>query len=101
LALSKDRGEKRASRTGVPIDHSKWGTGVVVSAALIFLSVAAAWWLDRRNDVRTGAMKALAAVQVALAALAFALVVLAGHSGVTAVAGPIIQRTTPGTFPVG
>jgi hypothetical protein len=27
--------------------------------------------------------------------------VLAGHSGATAVWGPIIQHTTPGTFPVG
>ncbi len=99
--VAKESGEKLASRTGVPIDHSQWGKWVVMSAGLLFLSVAALWWLDRRNDVRTGAMKALAVVQVVLAAAAFTVVVLAGHSGAAAVWGPIIQHTQPGTFKVG
>jgi len=46
-------------------------------------------------------MKALAVLQIVLAAVAFTIVVLAGHSGATAVWGPIVQHTVPGTFPVG
>jgi phosphatidylglycerophosphate synthase len=99
--VAKESGEKLASRTGVPTDHSQWGKWVVISAGLLFLSVAALWWLDRRNDVRSTAIKALAVLQIVLAAVAFTFVVLAGHSGATAVWGPIIQHTTPGTFPVG
>ena len=100
--VAKESGEKLASRVGVPLDHSQWGKWVVVSAGLLFLSVAALWWLDRQHaKARTTAMKVLAVVQVVLAAVAFTVVVLAGHSGATAVWGPIVQHTQPGTFPVG
>lgn len=100
--VAKESGEKLASRVGVPLDHSRWGTWVVVSAALVFLSVAALWWLDRpHRESRSTPIKALAALQVVLAGVAFTLVVLAGHSGATAVWGPIVQHTVPGTFPVG
>ena len=71
----------------------------MLSAGLLFLSVAALWWLDRSSEVRTTPMKALAVLQVVLAAVAFTFVVLAGHSGATAVWGPIVEHTTPGTFP--
>jgi hypothetical protein len=98
--VAKESGEALASRTGVPLEHAQWGKWVVVSAGLLFLSVAALWWLDRRNDVRSGAMKALAVLQIVLAAVAFTIVVLAGHSGATAVWGPIVENTTPGTFQV-
>ena len=65
-------GSRRVS--GLPEDHARWGTWVVLSAGLLFLSVAALWWLDRRNDVRTTRMKALAVLQVVLAAVAFTFV---------------------------
>ena len=100
--VAKESGEKLASRVGVPLDHSRWGTWVVVSAGLLFLSVAALWWIDRKHrEPRTTPMKALAVLQIVLAAVAFTIVVLAGHSGATAVWGPIVQHTVPGTFPVG
>jgi hypothetical protein len=99
--VAKESGEQLASRVGLPQDHARWGTWVVVSAGLLFLSVAALWWLDRRDDVRTTAVKALAVLQVVLAAVAFTFVVLAGHSGATAVWGPIVEHTTPGSFPSG
>ena len=100
--VAKQSGERLASRVGVPLDHAQWGKWVVVSSGLLFLAVAALWWLDRRHsDVRTTVMRGLAVVQVLLAAFAFTVVVLAGHSGATAVWGPIVQHTKPGTFPVG
>jgi hypothetical protein len=97
--VAKESGEQLASRVGLPEDHARWGTWVVLSAGLLFLSVAALWWLDRSSEVRTTPMKALAVLQVVLAAVAFTFVVLAGHSGATAVWGPIVEHTTPGTFP--
>jgi hypothetical protein len=97
--VAKESGEKLASRVGLPADHAQWGKWVVVSAGLLFLSVAALWWLDRRHAVRSAPMKALAVVQVVVAAVAFTVVVLAGHSGATAVWGPVVQNTQPGTFP--
>jgi hypothetical protein len=100
--VAKESGEKLASRVGLPADHARWGTWVVIASGLLFLCVAALWWLDRANvEVRTPLMKALAVLQVVLAAVAFTVVLLAGHSGATAVWGPIVQHTTPGTFPAG
>ena len=46
-------------------------------------------------------MRALGVVEVLHAAFAATTVVLAGHSGATAVWGPLVQHTKPGTFPVG
>ena len=89
-----------SSRVGLPTDHAQWGKYVVVSAGLLFLSTAALWWLDRKHvEARPTSAKVLAVVQVLLAAVAFTFVVLAGHSGAQAVWGPIVQNTTPGTFP--
>ena len=100
--VAKQSGEQLASRVGVPVEHAAMGKWVVLSAGLLFLGVATLWWLDRRHvDARTTAMRVLAVVNVVLAAAAFTTVVLAGHSGATAVWGPIVQHTTPGTFPVG
>jgi len=99
--VAKESGEKLASRVGLPLDHAQWGKWVVVSAGLLFLSVAALWWLDRQHETRSTLMKVLAVVQIVLAAVAFTIVVLAGHSGATAVWGPIVQHTQPGTFPAG
>ena len=100
--VAKESGEKLASRVGLPADHAQWGKWVVISTGLLFLCVAALWWLDRQHvDGRTSLMKALAVLQVALAVVAFTFVLLAGHSGATAVWGPIVQHTKPGTFPVG
>ena len=100
--VAKESGEKLASRVGLPADHAQWGKWVVVSAGLLFLVVAALWWLDRQHpEARTAVMTALAVAQVVLAVVAFTIVVLAGHSGATAVWGPIVQHTTPGTFPAG
>lgn len=98
--VAKESGEALASRVGLPADHSRWGTYVVVSAGLLFLSTAALWWLDRTHvDARPTYAKVLAVVQILLAAVAFTFVVLAGHSGAQAVWGPIVENTTPGTFP--
>jgi hypothetical protein len=100
--VAKQSGEQLASRVGIPVEHAAMGKWVVLSAGLLFLGVAALWWLDRAHvEARTGAMKVLAVVNIVLAAAAFTTVVLAGHSGATAVWGPIVQNTTPGTFPVG
>lgn len=99
--VAKESGEKLASRVGYPLDHAQWGKWVVVSSGLLFLCVAALWWLDRQHtETRTAAMKALAVLQIALAAVAFTIVVIAGHTGAQAVWGPIVQHTKPGTFPV-
>ena len=100
--VAKQSGEQLASRVGVPVEHAAMGKWVVLSAGLLFLGVAALWWLDRQHvEARTTVMRGLAVVNVVLAAAAFTTVVLAGHSGATAVWGPIVQHTTPGTFPVG
>jgi len=100
--VAKESGERLASRVGLPADHAHWGKYVVVTAGLLFLSVAALWWIDRQHvDARPTYGKVLAVVQVVLAALAFVVIVAAGHSGATAVWGPIIQNTTPGTHQVG
>ena len=42
--VAKESGEQLASRVGLPEDHARWGTWVVLSAGLLFLSVAALWW---------------------------------------------------------
>ncbi len=100
--VAKESGEQLASRVGVPQDHAHWGKYVVITSGLLFLSVAALWWIDRHHvETRPTYAKALAVLQVALAALALVVIFAAGHSGATAVWGPIIQNTTPGTHPVG
>jgi uncharacterized membrane protein YidH (DUF202 family) len=100
--VAKESGERLASRVGLPTDHARWGTYVVVSAGLLFLSVAALWWIDRTHvEARPPYGTALAVVQVVLAVIAFVVIVLAGHSGATAVWGPIVESTTPGTHQVG
>jgi len=100
--VAKESGEQLASRVGVPQDHAHWGKYVVITSGLLFLSVAALWWIDRHQvETRPTYAKALAVLQVALAALALVVIFAAGHSGATAVWGPIIQNTTPGTHPVG
>jgi hypothetical protein len=100
--VAKESGETLASRVGVPFDHARWGRWVVISAGLLFLCVAVLWWLDRRRpDARSTLTKVLAVAQVVAAAFAFTIVVLAGHSGATAVWGPIVEHTTPGTFQSG
>lgn len=98
--VAKESGEALSSRVGLPEDHAHWGTYVVVSAGLLFLSTAALWWLDRQHpETRPTIAKVLAVVQIVLAVVAFTFVVLAGHSGAQAVWGPIVENTTPGTFP--
>lgn len=98
--VAKESGEALASRVGEPEAHAHWGKYVVVSAGLLFLSTAALWWLDRTHvEKRPAYATALAVVQIVIAAIAFTFVVLAGHSGAQAVWGPIIENTTPGTFP--
>jgi hypothetical protein len=100
--VAKESGERLASRVGLPADHAQWGKWVVISTGLLFLCVAALWWLDRQHvEARTPLMKALAVVQIALAVVALLFVLLAGHSGATAVWGPIVSNTKPGTFQVG
>lgn len=98
--VAKESGEALASRVGLPRDHAQWGTYVVLSAGLLFVSTAVLWWLDRTHvESRSTLAKVLAVVQILLAAIAFTFVVLAGHSGAQAVWGPIVENTTPGTFP--
>ena len=100
--LAKESGERLASRVGLPASHAVWGRYVVIGAGLLFLSVAALWWIDRNHvEERPTSGRALAGAQLLLAVVALVLVVLAGHSGATAVWGPIVQHTTPGTFPTG
>ena len=100
--VAKESGERLASRVGLPADHAQWGKWVVISTGLLFLCAAALWWLDRRHvEERSPAMQALAVLQVVLSVAVLTVVVLAGHSGATAVWGPIVQNTKPGTFHVG
>ena len=100
--VAKESGERLASRVGLPADHAQWGKYVVVTAGLLFLSVAALWWLDRKNpEGRPTIAKALAVVQILIAVVALVFAVLAGHSGAQAVWGRTIQNTQVGKFPSG
>ena len=100
--VAKESGEKLASRIGYPADHAQWGKWIVVSSGLLFLSVAALWWLDRKNpEGRPTIAQALAVVQILIAVVALVFAVLAGHSGAQAVWGRTIQNTQVGKFPSG
>ena len=99
--VAKESGEKLASRVGLPSDHAQWGRWVVISSGLLFLAVAALWWIDRRRpEGRTSLARLLVVGQIVIAAAAFVVVAMAGHTGAQAVWGPIIQHTKPGTFQV-
>jgi uncharacterized membrane protein len=100
--VAKESGEVLASRVGYPADHAQWGKWIVIASGLLFLSVSALWWLDRTHpEARTGAAKALAAVQILIAVVALVFAVLAGHSGAQAVWGQIVKNTQVGRFPSG
>jgi uncharacterized membrane protein len=100
--VAKESGEALASRVGVPVTHMSIARWMPVFAGLLFLATAALWWYDRGgDDRRTRTRVLLAAAVVLTAVVALVWVVLAGHSGATAVWGKTIPNTTPGTFPVG
>ena len=99
--LAKQSGEALASGVGLPAEHAAMGRWVVLAAAALVLSVTALWWLDRHRAARTAPVSVLAGVSMLCAAAALTTVVMAGHSGAAAVWGPVVDHTTPGTFPVG
>ncbi len=100
--VAKESGEALASRVGFPADHESVARWVPVFGGLLLIAVSVLWWLDRGRAVpRSTGGKAASAATVIAAVLALGIVVVAGHSGATAVWGKTIQRTTPGTFPSG
>ena len=100
--VAKESGEKLASRVGIPVDHMNIARWMPVFAGLLFLAAAGLWWYDRGGDDRRTTARTLLVVAVVVTALlALVWVVLAGHSGATAVWGRTIPTTQPGTFPVG
>ncbi len=99
---AKQSGEALASRVGVPAEHQAVARWIPVVAGLLLVAVGVLWWLERgRAGGRTPAVRLVAALTVAAALVALGWVVVAGHSGATAVWGRIVQSTTPGTFPTG
>jgi uncharacterized membrane protein len=100
--VAKESGERLASRVGVPLEHEQIARLMPVFAGLLFLAVTGLWWYDRGgDDTWTRARVVLATLTVVAALLALVWVVRAGDSGATAVWKPIVDRTTPGTFPSG
>ena len=67
--------------------HQAWGTWVPVPAVALAVALPALIWLDRRPDASRPLWLALAVVVVAAALAGLVLVLLAGHSGATAVWG--------------
>ena len=100
--VAKESGEALASRVGLPVEHEQIARLMPWFALLLLVAVAALWWVDRdTEDRRTTLRTVLAIVTVIAAVLALVWAVRAGHSGATAVWGPIVQNTTPGQFPSG
>jgi predicted membrane protein DUF2231 len=103
--VATQSGQALASRVGVPVDHQSVARWVQWAALLLVAAVAGLWWADRRPDRSRPAAARLrataAAVTVLAAVVALGLVIAAGHSGATAVWGPIVANTTVGSVPVG
>ncbi|MGE0819987.1 MAG: DUF2231 domain-containing protein [Candidatus Nanopelagicales bacterium] len=98
--VAKESGEKLASRVGWPEDHIEWGEKIPIAAFGLFVLLVILWWLDRQGaERRTTLAKVVAALVIVAAAGSFALAVLAGHSGATAVWKTTIENTTPGSQP--
>lgn len=100
--VAKESGEALASRVGLPADHAQIATLMPLFSTLMLITVTALWWYDRGGDDRRTTMRSvLAVLTVVTALLALAWAVRAGHSGATAVWKPIIDNTSPGSFPTG
>ncbi len=97
--VAKQSGEALASRVGFPAEHQAVARWVPWFAGLLLICIAALWWLDRtRSGARTTSVKVVAAGTIVAALAALGWVIVAGHSGATAVWGNTIDSTTPGTF---
>lgn len=99
--VAKESGERLASRVGYPETHAMIARWTPVFAGLLLLAAALLWWWDRsEGEPRSTRTKLVAVATVVLAVVSLGWVVAAGHTGATAVWGPIVQHTQPGTFPV-
>jgi uncharacterized membrane protein len=100
--VAKQSGEALASRIGMPVEHQQIASLLPWLAALLLVAVTALWWYDRGGDDRRTTLRTvLAVITVAAALVALVWAVRAGHSGATAVWKPIVDSTTPGSFPSG
>ncbi len=98
--VAKESGEALASRVGLPEDHAEIAELMPVFSGLMLIAVTALWWYDRGGDDRRTTMRTVLAVLTILTAVVALLwAVRAGHSGATAVWKPIVDSTTPGSFP--
>jgi uncharacterized membrane protein len=97
--VAKQSGEALASRVGFPAHHQSVAQWIPWFAGLLLICVAALWWLDRtRSGPRETSVKVLAAITIVAALVALGWVIVAGHTGATAVWGNTIDSTSPGTF---
>ena len=97
--MAKESGEDLASRVGFPTDHQNAAQWIPWFAGLLLICVAALWWLDRtRSGARSTSVKLVAAITIVAALVALGSVIVAGHTGATAVWGTTIETTSPGTF---
>lgn len=96
--VAKESGEKLESRVGRPWNHAEWGERLPIAAFGLFVLLAVLWWFDRKQrDGRTVLTKVVAVLVVLAAAVTLVLTVKVGHSGATAVWGPVIESTTVGS----
>jgi uncharacterized membrane protein len=97
--VAKQSGEALASRVGFPTEHQSVARWVPVFAGLLLICVAVLWWLDRTHSgARSSTVKVVAAITIVAALVALGWVIVAGHTGATAVWRNTIPNTTPGTF---
>jgi uncharacterized membrane protein len=100
--VAKESGEALASRVGLPVEHEQIATWMPWLSGLMLVAVTALWWYDRGGDDRRTTLRTVLAVLTILTAvLALVWAIRAGHSGATAVWKPIVDNTTPGSFPTG
>lgn len=71
-----------AESVGDPTDHSRWGLPTMI-AGLVFAVLAVLWWTRQRRDA--GGAGLIGGLTVVAAVVATTFVVLAGHSGASAV----------------
>ena len=91
-------GEQLAERVGKPEQHAELGTVLPFIATGLFVIVLVFWLFDRgipASKYRPMWLVIFAIVVVLVACFAIYWTVRVGHSGTTAVWGPIIENTNP------